>query len=126
MAAGFSMSWFRLRRRATAWLALLSLALQLGLSFGHVHGLSGDHPAPSLTAAGISQPAPSKNDTGDRDDDYCAICAVLALLSGGQTATAPTLALPVAVPSAAINDVAGPVRAGVFASAFNSRAPPLS
>jgi len=126
MATGFSILWFRSRRRPAAWLALLALALQLGLSFGHVHGIGADHPVVSVVAAGANQAAPSRTNPGDHDDDYCAICAVLALLNSAQTAAAPVLAPPVAVVSCEIECVSTPLRIGAFAAAFRSRAPPLS
>ena len=43
-----SMRWVRLNRRPWAWLALLALTLQLGMAFGHVHGLLAVEP--TLTA----------------------------------------------------------------------------
>src|ERR1700744_4915945 len=92
------MSWFR--HCVCAWVALLALAIQLGLSFGHVHALNGERPAAVQTAATDSTSSPAPQNGADHDDDYCAICAVLALLSGAQTASAPDVPLPIFVTSA--------------------------
>src|SRR5262249_50373279 len=112
------------RQRFCVWVALLALAIQLGLSFGHVHGLNGEHPAAVWTAAidGNSSSAP-QNDA-DHDDDYCAICAVLAMLSGAQTASAPVIAVPVLSAPIAKLSSATPIRSEPVRIAFRSRAPP--
>jgi len=115
------MHWFR--RRFGLWLALIALAIQFGVSFGHVHGIAANAPAAaqSRTAQNLPSPAP---DQGDHDDDYCAICAVLALVSTSQTASAPTIALVVSHVSVvrwqitAIDGFESP------RAAFRSRAPP--
>jgi hypothetical protein len=100
--------------------ALLALTLQFGLAFGHVHA------TPVLTTA-LSTAAAPQSDTGDsRDADYCATCAILALLTGAQTATAPTVALPISLVSAEIALAPDPVRVIIPRAAFRSRAPPLS
>jgi hypothetical protein len=114
------MGLFRSQRRSWAWVALLALALQLGLSFGHVHGIA---TAGSVAALAASA-APSE--TGDHSDDYCATCAVLALLTGGQTATAPVVVPPLALASADITIALQTARTGTPRAAFNSRAPPRS
>src|SRR5919112_4378870 len=87
-----SMRGLRESRRPWGWLALFALALQLGLSFGHVHAGHGGNaafvaPAPNIAAT--SQPA-------DEDDDeaHCSICAINALLSGAQVAAAPVIPTP--------------------------------
>src|SRR6202012_1728492 len=83
-----------------SWIALLAFAIQLGLSFGHVHPLNGRHPAAVQTAATDSTSSPAPQHGPTHDDDYCAISTVLALLSGAQTASAPDVPLPIFVPSA--------------------------
>jgi hypothetical protein len=121
------MGWLRAQRRQWTWVALFALVLQLGLSFGHVHGLSGQEPAAitTTTTAAADGAAPVKHqDGGDSDNDYCAICAVTAMLSGAQVASAPILALPVVLvsveqPVSSDEIVDEPARAS-----FRSRAPP--
>ena len=97
-----SMRWLRSNRRPWAWVALLALTLQLGLAFGHVHGLHAVQPVLTATTD-AGNAAPSHTNGGDQDDaDYCATCAILALLTGAQTATAPIVGLPVSLTSAEI------------------------
>ena len=118
---GLSMGWFRWHRRQWAWAALLALGLQVGMSFGHVHANHADRAALTATTdTGHSAP-----NTGD-DNDYCATCAILAMLAGAQTATAPAVVLPVALAS---SEIIVPGQTPHIASrhvAFRSRAPPQS
>jgi len=114
------MRWLRSNRRPWAWVALLALTLQLGLAFGHVHA------TPVLNTA-LSTAAPPQSDAGDPGDtDYCATCAILALLTGAQTATAPVVLLPNSLAPAEITLAPDPVRVVAAQAAFRSRAPPLS
>ena len=100
-------------------MVLLALVLQLGLSFGHVHGVHSDRSAAVLNATA------SDNDPGD-GDDYCATCAILALLSGAQTAEANVLALPIVLATVECAVATGAIRIASPHGAFRSRAPPLS
>jgi hypothetical protein len=102
-------------------MALLALVIQLGLAFGHVHAIHAAQNAPSVSAA-----APSGPTSGDPDDDYCATCAIMALLTGAQTASPPVIAPPVAQPSAEITAAPEVRRVESPRAAFRSRAPPLS
>lgn len=121
-----SMRWVRLNRRPWAWLALLALTLQLGLAFGHVHGLHAVQPVLTATTD-AGHTAPSHTNGGDQDDtDYCATCAILALLTGAQTATAPMVVLPISSTSAEIAFAPEAARLVSQRAPFRSRAPPLS
>ena len=53
---GLALRWFRSHRRPWAWVALLALVLQLGLSFGHVHAAHAEHNVAVASAAGTSRP----------------------------------------------------------------------
>jgi hypothetical protein len=120
-----AMNWFRLRQRCCGFVALLALAIQLTLSFGHVHGLPTGGPSAVATIAGAADtPQPAGGD--QHDDDYCAICAVLAMLSGAQTATAPALPVLVAIASDEIPFAIETAPTAVTWIAFRSRAPPIS
>jgi hypothetical protein len=120
------MRWVRLNRRPWAWLALLALTLQLGLAFGHVHGLHAVQPVLTATTD-AGHTAPSHTNGGDQDDtDYCATCAILALLTGAQTATAPMVVLPISSTSAEIAFAPEAARLVSQRAPFRSRAPPLS
>ncbi len=83
-------------RRFASWLALTALALQLVLSFGHVH-LDGIHRVSDRTtvaghSARVSQ-LPAQHPGGD-GDDYCAICATIYLASNSFVPQAPQLPVP--------------------------------
>jgi hypothetical protein len=115
----------RRRRRYGASLAIAAMALQFLLSFGHVHVHGVGRSAPVALASahsGVGAPAPGRNKPDD--DDYCAICASIALLSGSVTATPPQLALPVV---SGVVEHADHVAIAVIVprrAAYQSRAPP--
>jgi hypothetical protein len=84
------------------WTALLALAIQLALSFGHVHfdGVAARSALmplalrwliPAVSADAPAAPAP--HNPGGFADDFCAICSVMRL--AGVPATAPALPLPI-------------------------------
>jgi hypothetical protein len=122
------MGWVRCHKRFGARLALAALALQIVLSFGHVHL---DHAAPGLTTVATSgvaitqasRQAPTQNPTDD-DDDYCAICASIYL------ASTSFVALPPQLPAQTIFVRVAPSYSDDFSVvpprhvAFQSRAPP--
>jgi DUF2946 family protein len=120
------MRWLRLRQQYCSWVALLALALQLVLSFGHVHGLptGGPTAVAAISEGSGSPPQPAGGE--QHDDDYCAICAVQALLSSGQTASAPALPVVAAPAATEIIFTVERVRANRPLAAFRSRAPPIS
>lgn len=84
------MHWFRSRRWIGGSLALLALAIQLGVSFGHVHErglLPGGHGNASASRlVGASPQAPNKP-VLPSDPDGCSICVIIAM--------AAALAIPV-------------------------------
>jgi hypothetical protein len=95
-----AMGWIASHKRHGALFALAALALQIVLSFGHVH-LDGIRPitvhnavvAPHKAAfADASRQTPLQN-SGD-DDDYCAICASIYLVSTTFISDAPVLPVP--------------------------------
>ena len=118
------MRWFRSSRRPWGWLALWALALQLGLSFGHVHVAHAIHPG--LQHDGAAPQPPDHENEGDHESHYCAIYAVNALLTGAQVAAAPLIPTLAAWAIADISIATAAVGAGVRRTAFRSRAPPLS
>lgn len=93
------MKWFRSRIKAGTRLALLALAVQFVLSFGHFHGTAAlaapDTHAVTAPASSTQLPDQAKHRTnalaadeaqqapdqshGDHHDGYCAICAVMSL-----------------------------------------------
>ena len=121
------MRWFRSNRRLGGWVALFALTVQLVLSFGHIHAIPAGDPeivTAAVADAGAPPPQPGPARHHQDDDDYCAICAVLALLSGAQTSDAPVLPALVALASAEVVVTAEVVRIDPPRAAFRSRAPP--
>ncbi|MDO8397487.1 MAG: DUF2946 domain-containing protein [Bradyrhizobium sp.] len=136
------MKWFRANIKHGARLALLALALQFGLSFGHFHAGAAqaaalaiqsavpqsDIAAALATADAVDPfaPLPASHNDSQHPGEDCAICAVIALARTVVSATPPTMLLPQAeafqyrVTDAAFVDL-NPV--GV---AFQPRAPPAS
>jgi hypothetical protein len=86
-------------RRLGAWLALLALALQLGLSTGHVHkvGLDWGHTAglssAKLIIGGGDGRSPAENPAAPAEDQ-CPICFGLAVSGTSILAAALTVILP--------------------------------
>jgi hypothetical protein len=116
------------KRGLGAWLALFALALQMAVSFGHVHidGIHGAYPqakATRFTAHAQPQPAQQPGD----DDDYCPICATIYLAANSFVPQPP--ALPAWFASHAIEHRDHAPTAIIIAARrhpFQSRAPPLA
>jgi hypothetical protein len=113
------MGWFRGQRRIAGWLALLALALQLGLAFGHVHHAAHSHSAE--LAAGEPD-----GDHDDADKHDCPSCAILKLLAGAHPGAAPISTMPIPAAAGTIGPAIETIRSDQTRTAFRSRAPPLS
>ena len=123
------MAWIRSNRRVGAWVALFALALQLVLSFGHLHleelGLS----PPATTAVaqsgggGADGTAPGPNHDG-RGHDLCAICAALSLAANSVLPAVAALTLPVAVAATWLPDLSAAALPLAAHLIFQARAPP--
>jgi|SRR5258705_10483575 hypothetical protein len=92
------MRWFRTNVRAGTWCALVAMALQLALTFGHVHASVGSTTSLRLTAQGTPQGLLAPTD-GPRAPlkpliDHCAICAVIHMAGAGVPPAALSLPLP--------------------------------
>jgi hypothetical protein len=94
------MRWFRANIRFGSRLALLALALQVVLTFGHVHvdglvlGRSSDlSSAAQMAATTANASERSKKSQGAADYD-CPICALIQLASTASPAAAPPLPIP--------------------------------
>ena len=84
-------------RRFGSWLALAALALQLVVSFGHVHldGVHRTYPALAVSGSGAqASQLPAPHPGNDADDDYCAICATIFLAANSFLPPAPQLPVP--------------------------------
>jgi hypothetical protein len=123
------MGWVHRHKHHGAVLALIALALQIALTFGHVHlrGLAGGSHgliAQQVRLALVPGQLPAQH-PGDADD-YCAICASIFLASSAFAASPPQLVVPanfrrIEHPLDAASPVIQPLRL-----AFRSRAPPVA
>ena len=125
------MGWVNRHKRNGALLALAALALQLALSFGHLH--RDDLGLPPLPAAAQTliafAPVPSPAGPADQghqpaSDDYCAICASMALIATATPSLPPVLIVP--TPVRPVWQVQAPSSevAARFALSFQARGPP--
>jgi hypothetical protein len=102
---------------------MFALVVQLALSFGHFHAVA----APTAPSMQSTQQLPLPGpDSDQHPDDFCAICAVIALASTAMAAAPPALPTPQAF------ELTHPLLDATFVhvrsarAAFQSRAPPLS
>jgi hypothetical protein len=121
------MSWFRGRNRFGGWVALVAIALQLVLAFGHVHHDAYSHASEiAAQTANVADRGEPANPAAPHDHDYCAICAVFSLLAGAQSAAAPALPAPAVTAAVALIGEPETIHAAELRPAFQSRAPPLA
>jgi hypothetical protein len=120
------MGWFRWNRRWTTWAALSALALQLVLSFGHVHL---DDLALGKATAGAAQKASESGTPAgtvpDRDEG-CAICAIIGLAGTPLVPDAPALLFAGAQNAASLPDLVAVLVSAHTRAQFQARAPPLT
>jgi Protein of unknown function (DUF2946) len=126
------MKWFRSQIKHGSRLALLALAVQFVLSFGHFHGIATAQAAPAIQASiatpdTADQQQPSSNhDSDQHPNDACAICAVIALANAMLSATPPLLLLPQAAEFFYRATNAEFVDLNPARVVFQPRAPPIS
>jgi hypothetical protein len=124
------MRWFRDHVRQGSWLALLAIAINFALAFGHVHAIGGPGSGPSQVALAASSTPDNSDQTpnhpADGVDYLCPICIATAAMGNALAATPP--ALPVSFADVSIDRpieheyaIPQPPRA-----AFQSRGPPIS
>jgi hypothetical protein len=119
-------NWFRKYVKSGSRLALLALAIQFTLSFGHFHGeVASAAPAVQAALADAALQPPADHDS-DRHSADCAICAVLSLANHFLLTTPPHLDLPQAVGLPRLASGAEFTHPGSPHPAFRSRAPPVS
>jgi hypothetical protein len=122
------MRWVRTNRGCGCWLALAAMALQLVLSFGHVHldKLASASGTVATARAPSSPLSPVKHPANDTADDYCAICAAIHLVSTSFLPERPTLPLPFAFLIIEHFTEVAFVFVAPQRPSFQSRAPPFS
>jgi hypothetical protein len=122
------MRWVRTHRRCGSWLALAAIALQLVLSFGHIHldGVAGASGVTSVTSKALSSQQNPAQHPADEADGFCAICATIHLASSSLLPDVPPLPVPSA--SATVAHFGNFTFAFISPqrAAFQSRAPPLA
>jgi hypothetical protein len=115
---------FRSNIRHGSRLALLALAVQLVLSFGHFHAVAAQA-APHTVIASGQQQSPTSPDS-DQANDGCAICAVMAMAGTVLFATPPQLLPPQASEFSYRTTDARFLHLSSARVAFQPRAPPIS
>jgi hypothetical protein len=124
------MRWFRDHIRHGSWLALVAVAINFALAFGHIHVSdgTGSERAGSLVAtiAAVHGDQTQHHPADNQADYLCPICMAAAAMG---TALAPTPpALPVEFADAAVDHTIKHILAVPRAprAAFQSRGPPIS
>jgi hypothetical protein len=128
------MHWFRTNIRWGARLALLALAVQLALAFGHVHFYGLAFAAAKAAPAAVAQepdaavpdrsaPVPKSDGPASLD---CAICTLIQLSAHAAPATTPELPLVAHVGSPALHISSASILAASPHSLFQARAPPAN
>ncbi len=139
------MKWFRSNIRHGTRLAFFALAVQFVLSFGHFHAIAapavpalqsgtsqfdisytGILRAPDAAGKSTPQQPASDHDSDQHPDDFCAICAVMAMANAALSVTPPVLLPPQAVEFLYLTTDAEFVRRNSARVAFQPRAPPAS
>ncbi|QWG22425.1 DUF2946 domain-containing protein [Bradyrhizobium sediminis] len=135
------MKWFRSNIKHGSRLALLALALQFVLPFGHFHEAAAQTvptiqsvaTQSDITSALVAPDAadstaqPASHPEPDRQSgDACAVCAVIALANSALFATPPILLLPQAVEFLHLTTDAEFIHLNSASAAFQPRAPPAS
>ena len=122
----FVMGWVRTRLRFGSWLALAALAIQLAVSFGHIHAEDFAKTAELQATVDADQGGGNPSDTDHRGLGHhdCDICATISLLATLVIPSPPTLAVLTAHSVEA--HVVGNNHAQVSDTArpFEARAPP--
>jgi hypothetical protein len=123
------MGWFRNTIKQGTWLALIALAMNFGLSFGHFHAIDGKAAGRGIVAA-VSVAAPgdgqSQNTDDSRADDLCSICMAATAMANALAST--PAALPLEFATVSLDRTVEPVLILVepLRAAFQPRGPPIS
>src|SRR5215468_8315380 len=98
------MRWFRTNLRRGSWCALLAMAIQIIVSFGHAHRIEGFRQGalfPQTTAGIHDQSTIEPSDPASKPIglpfEYCAICVVIKMGGSTMPAEAPAYGIPIDV-----------------------------
>jgi hypothetical protein len=121
------MGWVDRHKRRGAVLALIALALQMMLSFDHVHlnGLPQNSHYRIVQRTATAQTAPQVP-ANNPSDDYCAICASIFLASSAFAPAPPQLLIPTNFQRVGHCFNAARSLAESLRLAYRSRAPPVA
>jgi hypothetical protein len=123
------MRWFRDNIRHGSWLALIALAVNIALSFGHIHAIAGQN-APRgriMAALASSDHRSTQGDSDHSQADYlCPICIAAGAMANALAAAPPIVSLQLT--ETAVDRTVVPVRIVLEQprAAFRSRGPPAS
>ena len=120
------MRWFRSNVQLGARLALIALALQLVLTFGHIDtlALTRSHSTQSLTAA-QSDGAGTGGSQNGLADDFCPTCALIQMSAISTPSVAPVLPLPISAEFVTLRPAAQLALDTAAYFQAKARAPPL-
>jgi hypothetical protein len=126
------MRWIRSNIRAFTHLALFALAVQLAVTFSHVHldglNLASAHPAPAATAGHAATVLASADGKGPQSpgtaDTDCPICALIQMASSSAPSVAPPLPIPAKLSGTILPTREAPVFTDSPTFAFQARGPP--
>jgi hypothetical protein len=131
------MRWFRANRLFGGCLALFALAIQLAVSFAHIHpqdllprpelGLVAKSPSTTVLADGETIfGKPTDNHGGGLPHDSCAICASINLISSALTVQGLVLSIPANFDSVQLQSISDFEFQSNRYSLFQTRAPPIA
>jgi hypothetical protein len=129
VVANTQMRWIRRNRRVGAWAALFALAVQITVSFTHIHldknalaSLASVHAtqAQSIERSGPPGPAHHQNAA-----DFCDICATIALVASSVLPDPATLTPPLATTCAWQRPHEAELYGRQAHNHFHARAPPF-
>jgi hypothetical protein len=118
------MQWFRAKRPHIAYVALLALALQAAITFGHVHVADAENAVATNAAAQFPSNPGNPNGTAPERDEGCAICAIVGLSASLIIPDAPALVFIGAQHEVLFDDAAVISVPARGRAAFQARAPP--
>ena len=121
------MWWFRSYARWAACLALLTLAGQLALAFGHIHNPEAtSHEVVTLAGSSIDLPPnPAAGDPPGSPDDDCRTCTIVNLINTARISDPPSVPTIFDLGSTILVNGSEHRLARSRSSLFRARAPPL-
>ena len=121
------MRWVRDRRRIGAWAALFAFAVQIVLSFGHVHvgKIAAASSATTVAWQEADRDAPATPGHPPGAQDFCAVCATISLVAGSVLPTASSILPPAATEHRWLAQLVSRLISFEPFILFQARAPPV-